>query len=128
MANLTTRQHVTFTLNPLRDDGTPGQVQAGSVVVSSSDETVIMVALDPANELSGDVMAVAESAMDPDGNPAPSRFVVRADADMGQGTVTITGTSEDIFVTMDPRDTATSFTITMGVPQDKAAPAPAPGP
>lgn len=128
MANLTTRQHVTFTLNPLRDDGTPGQLQAGSVSVASSDETVVMVSLDPANELAGDVVAVAESAVGPDGSPMPSRFVVQADADMGQGVVTITGTSEDIFVTVDARDQATSFTITMGVPQDKAAPAPQPGP
>lgn len=111
----------------MRGDGTPGQIQPGSVTVSSSDETVIMATLDPTNELMGDVSSVAVSPDGPDGNPVATRFVVQADADMGQGVVTITGTSEDIFVTMDPRDQTTSFTITMGAPEDKA-PAPQPGP
>ena|SRR5216684_108654 len=119
MATLTTRQHATGTIAPVKADGTPGTIQAGSVVVASSDATVITVTTDPANELSVDVSAVAASALDPAGNPLPSRFTVSADADMGAGVVTITGTSEDIFVTVDPRDLATSFTITLGSPVDK---------
>lgn len=118
MATLTTRQHVAFKIEPQKannPDGSPGgpaTVEPGSVVVASSDETVITVTLDPANELAGDVMAVAAGG-------SAARFSVSADADMGAGVVTITGTSEDIDVTADPRDAATSFVITLGAPVDK---------
>lgn len=132
MATLTTRQHVTFTIEPMRanPDGSqsPATVQPGSIVVASSDETVVMVAPDAANELAGDVTAVAASQVGADGNPIATRFTVTADADMGNGVQTITGVSEDIFVTSDPRDNASSFVITFGAPEDKPGPAPTPGP
>jgi hypothetical protein len=119
MADLTTRQHVTFLIAPMKSDGTPAPVQPGSVVVASSDETVITVVMDAANELAGDVSAVAAGG--------PASFSVTADADMGAGVVTITGRSEDIMVTVDPRDQAATFTITLGAPADKSPPPP-PGP
>lgn len=109
--DLTTRQHVTFVIEPEKADGSPASVEPGSVVVASSDETVITVSSDTGNELSGDVMAVAEGG--------PARFTVTADADMGNGVVTITGISEDINVTVDPRDQAAMFKITLGAPADK---------
>src|SRR6266853_3944648 len=111
MATLTTRQHVTFVIEPEKADGTPATVETGSVVVASSDETVIKVALDAGNELAGDVMAVAAGG--------PARFTVTADADMGAGVMTITGTSEDIMVTVDQRDQASTFKSTLGTPADK---------
>ena len=124
MATLTTRQEVSFTIEALKADGSPGDVQAGSVSAASSDETVIMVALDSGDQMKGMVSAVAESPNGPDGNPVANRFVVSADADLGAGVVTITGPSEDIFVTVDPRDQATTFRITLGTPQDKVMPGP----
>ncbi len=107
--DLTTRQHVIYTLEFDKADGTPGSVEAGSVVVASSNETVITVALLADGTV--DVSSVAAGG--------PARFTVTADADLGAGVVSIIGTSVDVNVTADPRDAATTVRITGGTPADK---------
>lgn len=109
MANFTTRQHIIATLSFTKADGTPGTVEAGSVTAASSDDTVMTAAVLADGTV--DIEAVAAGG--------PARIVVQADADLGAGVVSITGTSEDCIVTTDPRDQATTVTITMGTPVDK---------
>ncbi len=109
MATMTTRQHVVATLAFTKSDGTPGAVEAGSVVAASSDETVMTAAVLADGTV--DVEAVAAGG--------PARFVITADADLGASVIQITGTSEDITVTTDPRDVASTVMITLGAPADK---------
>lgn len=113
MATMLTSDVISFTITPTKADGTPGQVDAASVVVASSDETVItIINLMPSNTvIEGTVNAVAEGT---------ARFTVVADADLGAGVSTITGVSEDITVTQDPADLSSTFTITLGAPVPKA--------
>jgi hypothetical protein len=112
MATMTDTQMLPFTLQPMKADGTPASVQAGSVVYASSDETVMTVTGLSADQLSGNVSAVAEGG--------PARITVQADADLGAGVVTITGVSEDVTVTADPANLASTFTFTFGPAVPKA--------
>ena len=114
MANLTTRQTVAASLAITKADGTPGSVQ-GAPSWASSDETVLKVT-PSADGMSATIDSVAPSA-------TPARITVNADADLGSGVTPITGVSEDITVTLDPRDQASVVTMTLGAPADKA-PAP----
>ncbi len=111
MATLTTRQQfagVTITITTA--DGKPAKVD-GPVVWASSDETILTV--DPAADgLSGVINAVAAS-------DTPARVTFTADADLGPGTATITGVTEDITVTQDPRDLASTFAVTLPAATDK---------
>lgn len=121
MATMNTSQMLPYTLEFFLADGTtPAQVQAGSVVAASSDETVVTVAADAANENAGSIMAVAEGG--------PARVTFTADADLGAGVVTITGVTEDITITQDPATLAQTFRITLGAPVAKAPAAPPAGP
>jgi hypothetical protein len=110
MAQLTTRQMVHATLAVTKADGSAGQVEAGSVVWASSDETVVLAA-PSADGMEADISSVAPGG--------PARFTVTADADLGAGVVNIIGVSEDILVTADPRDQASIINITLGAPTDK---------
>lgn len=110
MATLTTRQMVHATLAITKADGTPGTVEAGSVTWASSDETVVL-AVPSADGMEADIEAVAPGG--------PARFTVTADADLGSGVTNIIGVSEDIDVTIDPRDQASVINITLGAPADK---------
>lgn len=105
MAQLTTRQHLTATLAFLRADGSPGEITAGSEVVTSSDSAVMTATL--LSDGTVDVSAVA---------PGAATFAVTANTTTGQ----ITATSEAIDVVVDPRDAeATQIAITLGAPTDK---------
>lgn len=62
--------------------GNPAQVEAGSVNFSSSDESVFRAEQDPENEKIVKVVAVG---------PGVAQLDYSADADLGEGVVTITG-------------------------------------
>jgi len=111
MATMNTSQMLPFTLQPVKADNTPAEVQVGSIVYASSDETVMTITGLSADQLSGNASAVAEGV---------ARMTVQADADLGAGVVTITGVSEDVTVTADPANLASSFTFTFGPPVPKA--------
>jgi hypothetical protein len=120
MATINTDQrfdnvNVTFT----NAAGAPAQVQPGSVVWASSDATQLIVT-PSADGLTGNVVdTVAASPIDADGNPITARVSCSADADLGNGVVTITLTSEDVTVTQGPSSMATSGTIAFGAPVAK---------
>jgi hypothetical protein len=44
---------------------------------------------------------------------------VTADADLGAGTTTLTGVTEDLVVTLGPSSQASVMTLTLGAPRDK---------
>jgi len=99
--------------------GAPAQVQPGSVVWASSDETQLVV-IASADGLTGNVVnTVSPSPIDADGNPVTARVTCSADADLGNGVVTVTLTSEDVTVTQGPSSMASGGTITFGAPVAK---------
>ncbi len=110
MATLTTRQeYAGITLVITTTDGKPAKVD-GAVVWASSDETVLSFT-ESADGLTGSIGSV--------GVGGPARISFTADADLGAGVQTITGVTEDITVTADPRDLASTFTVTLPAPTDK---------
>lgn len=111
MATLNTSQRLPVTVNITRADGQPAQVQ--NMVWASSDETVVVAAMD-AGGTTGFVNAVAVST-------APARIVMTADADLGDGVLSLSATSEDITVTQDPATQASNIQITFGAPEAKPA-------
>lgn len=114
MADINTSQQFQPVLMVTNAAGQPATVQPGSVVWASSDPTVISVTADPANEMAATAPAVAPNQVDASNNPIPARITVTADADLGAGVVTLTGVSDDIFVTLDPAAQASVMTITLG--------------
>jgi hypothetical protein len=98
--------------------GAPAQVQAGSVVWASSDETQLLVT-PSADGLTAVVDTVAMSPNDADGNPVTARISCSGDADLGNGVVTVTLVSEDVTVTQGPSSMASGGTITFGAPVAK---------
>ena len=98
--------------------GAAAQVQAGSVVWASSDETQLLVT-PSADGMTAVVDTVAPSPVDADGNPVTCRVSCSADADLGNGVVTITLVSEDVTVTQGPSSMASGGTITFGAPVAK---------
>lgn len=88
--------------NPAPVDGVP--------VWASSDETVLSV-VPAADGMSAVVDTVA---------PGTARVSVTADADLGAGTKTITGVSEDVNVTLGTSSLASVMTFSFGAPVDKA--------
>jgi hypothetical protein len=109
MADINTDQrydNVSLAITNSRGD--PASVD-GVPVWASSDETVLSVA--PANDgMSASVDTVG---------PGTARISVTADADLGAGTHTITGVSEEVNVTLGPSSQASNFTFTFGTPVAK---------
>jgi hypothetical protein len=120
MPTMMNTQEVTFTLEPrLRNaDGTPGEiapVQPGSIVWATSDDTAIRVVT--TDGMTGKIQGVS-----PNTDRAPASLSVTADADLGEGVVTITGVSDPqdpFIITQDPAALAGTFTMTFGAPQAK---------
>lgn len=111
MADITTDQRFpNVTLQITNAHGDPAGVD-GVPVWASSDETVLSVTPSP-DGLSAMVDTVA---------PGMARISVTADADLGAGTKTITGVSEDVNVTAGPSMQASSMMFTFGQPVDKSA-------
>lgn len=107
MASLTTDQYYPSVVLTITDSkGRPAPVD-GVPVWASSDETVIRVTPD-ATGMMASVDTVA---------PGTARVTVSADADLGAGTVTITGVSEDIDVTSG--NVAAVVSLSLGAPADK---------
>lgn len=109
MADITTDQrydNVSIAITNSRGD--PASVD-GAPVWASSDETVLTVTA-AADGMSAVVDTVA---------PGTARISVTADADLGAGTRTITGVSEDVNVTLGASSQASNFQFTFGPPVDK---------
>jgi len=81
MLQLTDTQQVRISIAPVDKKGAPAEVQ--SVAFSSSDSGVASVTQDPADEKAALVVA---------GLPGTCQIQVTADADLGNGVTTITGT------------------------------------
>ena len=112
MADITTDEFFpNATLAITTAAGQPASVD-GVPVWASSNDTVLAVNV-AADGMSASVVTVA---------PGTARISVSADADLGAGTQTITGVSEDINVTLGASNTASVMTLTLGA----AAPKPTP--
>lgn len=103
-----TQQLAQANITITKANGQPGQVD-GVPIWSSSDETVVIATAAP-DGMSAEIETIA---------PGTARISVSADADLGSGTVTITGVSEDIVVTQNPNTQATSVAIGLGAFADK---------
>lgn len=108
MADAFNTQQFNATLTITNAAGQPAPVD-GTPVWASSDETVLAVVAGP----DGMTCVVACVA------PGIARVTVTVDADLGVGTTTITGVSEDINVTLDPANLASIVSITLGAPVPK---------
>jgi hypothetical protein len=107
--DITTDQNLpNVTLAITNNRGQPAPVD-GVPLWASSDETIIMVTP------SGDGMS---AVIDTVAN-GTARVTVTADADLGAGTVSLTGVSEDIVVTIGPNSLASVMTLSLGAPADK---------
>ena len=117
MADLNTSQEFpSVTLTITNSAGQPASVD-GVPVWATSDATVVSV------DAGADGMSAVVSSV----APGVARITVTADADLGAGTITITGVSEDINVTEDPANLASVMTLNLGAPAQKAQ-TPPPGP
>lgn len=106
MVTLTATQFVEGTLNVVDRLGNPSQVEAGTVVITSSDETVCLVNRIDANELAFIIESVG---------PGVAQINYSADADLGEGIETIAGFTG---VEVTPAH-AVGFGITFGEPQER---------
>jgi hypothetical protein len=107
MTTMTATQQVTGTVQPTDKLGNPAPVQAGSSKFTSSDETVLTVVVDPANELSVTVKGKASGS-------AQVRWA--ADADLGDGDVEISAAAD--FTITSAQATGAGFTF--GTPTEQA--------
>lgn len=85
----------------------------GEPMVTSSDETVVMVTVDQGANDNIWVITAAGVA------PGAARIVVQADVDLGEGIEMVTGTA-DIEVTLDPRTGQRMVELVPGEVSDKA--------
>ncbi len=105
---LTTIDETTGLLTPVDAKGKPSSVEAGSVLISSTDESVFTVEKDATNELAFKVTAVGVGT---------AQLNYSGDADLGDGVKTITG-STTVTVT---QSEAVGFTVTFSNDQATAA-------
>lgn len=109
MATLTTRQEYrNVRVTVANDRGEAANID-GVPAWTSSDPAVVTVA-PSVDGLSGVITAVGVGT---------ARVTVSADSAVGDGVSELTGISEDITVTADVRDRATSLTINLGTPTDR---------
>ena len=108
-APISNTQKVDFEYAPPVDvDGQPADVQDGSVVQSTSDASVATVTPDATNPYKGTITSVGKGTC---------QITITADADLGDGTVTISGEPIDVTVT---GGQAVGFgAVTLGTPQPK---------
>jgi len=109
MANVTTDQNYPNAVLSITNNRGLAAPVDGIPLWASSDETVVMVSP------SGDGMSAVVDTV----ASGTARVTVTADADLGNGTVTITGVSEDIVVTVGPNSQASVMTLSLGAPADK---------
>lgn len=106
MVTMKVTQFVEGELQPVDRLGNPAQVEAGTVQFTSSDEAVFVVARDVENELKVKLVATGAGV---------AQLDYSADADLGEGVVTITGFTG---VEISPEQ-AVGFAVTFGEPQDQ---------
>jgi hypothetical protein len=110
MVDVTTDEYFPgVTLSITNSQGQPAAVD-GAPVWASSDDTVLSVEAQP------DGMGAVVRTVAPGG---PARISVTADADLGAGTQTITGVTEDINVTLGASHMASVMTLSLGAPTAK---------
>lgn len=105
MIQMSIIQYVEVVLNPVDRFGNPAGVE--NVVWTSSDSSILEVTPDPNDELRCKVRAV--------GAPGTAQVDVSADADLGDGVVTI---SDFLGVEVRP-ELATGLGLVVGEPQDQ---------
>lgn len=110
MATLTTAEQFNASITITNQAGAVAPVQS-QPVWASSDETVVTAVA------ASDGMSCVISSVAPGG---PARVTVSADADLGEGVTEITGVSEDITVTQDTSQQASTITFNLGSPVPKA--------
>lgn len=107
MIGMKVSQKVTVTLQPQDRLGNPANVQPGSVVFESSDTDVCTVVQNQDNELQADVFSSTN-------NPGTAQIDFKADADLGEGVVQISGFSAVEVLPLQ----AVGFGLTVGEPID----------
>lgn len=110
MADVNTDQRLPFTVTPKLPDGTPGSVQDGSIVYSSSDETIFKVVDVASDQLSGKIDPLKAGEAD---------LMIDADADPGPDSVPVHGIKHVTVVT-GPSGLVASFDVAFGAPESKA--------
>ena len=103
---LTTTQLVEGTLQPVDAKGNPAPVEAGSILFSSSDESVFTIERDAENESKMTVIAVGIGV---------AQLNYSADADLGEGVTTISGFTAVEVIAAE----AVGFGISFGEPQEQ---------
>lgn len=119
MVDVTTDQWFPNVQLTITDDAGNAATVDGIPVWASSDETVI-VATASADGMTATINTVAAGT---------ARATVSADADMGAGTQTLVGFTEDIVVTLAAGPQASVMTLNLGTPETKTPvvnPLPAP--
>lgn len=86
MIGLKVSQTVPVTLQPIDRKGNPASVEPGTVVFESTDPNIFTVVQNPDNELQADVYSSVN-------NPGTAQLDYKADADLGDGVVEISGFS-----------------------------------
>ena len=110
MADINTDQHHEVTLRPKNDAGGDALVQAGSVIWASSDDTKLQIVVDPLNEMKARFNYITPGV--------GVLATATADADLGDGVVTLTVVSEPINITQGPSSAATTMVMDLGAPID----------
>lgn len=105
-ATISDTQFISGTLSTVNKKGQPAPVQLDTIEYSSSNEAVFTVTEDPANENGFTVTAVGAGT---------GQLNYSADADLGDGVVTISGFTD---ITVTPAQ-ATGFNVTFGTPQEQ---------
>lgn len=85
MVSMSYSQKVSVQISPVDSLGNPATVEPGSVNVVSSDESVAMINRDTENELNFEI--IGNNA----GRVGVAQINISADADLGEGIVTIEG-------------------------------------
>lgn len=106
MVTMKVTQFVEGILQPVDRLGNPAQVEAGTVQFTSSDEAVFVVARTAEDELKVKLVATGVGV---------AQLDYSADADLGEGVVTITGFT-GIEITAEQ---AVGFAVSFGEPQDQ---------
>jgi hypothetical protein len=113
MADIFTGQRfpsVTITIMDSQNPPQPATVD-GIPIWASSDDTVLTV------DAAADGMSAVISSV----APGVGRVSVTADADLGAGTQSIVGVSEDVNVTLNPTHLASTITFSFGAAEDVPA-------
>ena len=85
LVSMSYSQKIQVEIAPVDSNGNPARVEAGSVQITSSDESIALVRRNPDNELMFEILGNNE------GRTGVAQIDLKADADLGEGVVTIEG-------------------------------------